>query len=224
MGEQASGGRHQATATLEDASGVIRGVAERERSETVVVKEEQEDGSMEAVMEMRRSVRIESRRQRELRLKEELERVETSEEDVQSEAGSQRTTDKDLASGTTETGKDGKNESKKQMEKQRVRWTNKDYRELYEAYQESLLEGKRGFAERMLAGWLRRGRDVVEKGALLRRLKTAKTIGMSGVEREDIRRRVQERWAGCGLRDYVEQKTSGQKKGDAGRRAEEALG
>ena len=63
--EQAPLGRYPTTVPEGISGGLGR---ERERSELVVVKEEQEDGEFESVLELRRSVRRERNRQRELRV------------------------------------------------------------------------------------------------------------------------------------------------------------
>ena len=46
---------------------------------------------------------------------------------------------------------------------------------LFEAYQESLMEGANGWHERMLDGWARRGMWIEERKVLIQKLRVAKT-------------------------------------------------
>jgi hypothetical protein len=74
----------------------------------------------------------------------------------------------------------------------RVRmWRHTDYAVLFEVYQESIVEGMKGWQERMLDGWMRRGMWLEEKRVLIEKLRAARSR-LAKVEQEVIKRRVKQ--------------------------------
>jgi hypothetical protein len=71
-----------------------------------------------------------------------------------------------------------------------VKWSNRECRMLWEVYEESRIEGVKGYRERMLDGWVRRGLRIVKVETLVERVKMVKCGGLAKVEREEITRRV----------------------------------
>jgi hypothetical protein len=73
------------------------------------------------------------------------------------------------------------------------RWSHSEHRVLWEVYEESISDVKKGYGERMFNEWKRRGMREATKENLYVQLKVAKGKGLGRLEREDISRMVRER-------------------------------
>ena len=75
---------------------------------------------------------------------------------------------------------------------------------LFEAYQESLVEGVKGWQVRMLDGWVRRGMWIEERKVLMEKLRVAKTT-LAKMEKEVIRRTARKMGGNVGNVERVEE-------------------
>ena len=77
------------------------------------------------------------------------------------------------------------------VERRARKWKHSEYVVLFEAYQESIVEGMKGWQVRMLDGWVRRGMWIEERKVLVEKLRVAKTT-LAKVEKEVIKRKVRQ--------------------------------
>ena len=75
------------------------------------------------------------------------------------------------------------------VERRARKWKHREYVVLFEAYQESLVEGDKGWQVRMLDRWVRRGMWIEERKVLMEKLRVARST-LAKLEKEVIRRNV----------------------------------
>ena len=79
------------------------------------------------------------------------------------------------------------------------KWKHAEYVVLFEAYQENIVEGMKGWQVRMLEGWLRRGMWIEERKVLVEKLRVAKTT-LAKIGNEVIKRKVMQMfWNGVNV-------------------------